>query len=47
MVDVVKTFREVDKAEKSEFLAVGGGDDKVTYGGKHSFGGQFGAETVL
>ena len=40
MVDDVKTFREVDKAEKSKLLAFDGGEDKVRYGGERGFGGQ-------
>ena len=43
----IETFGQVEKAEKSELLAVGGGKDVVGYGGKRGFCGVMGAETVL
>ena len=47
MVDDIKAFGKVEKAEESKFLAVGGGKDVVGYGGKRGFCGKTGAETVL
>ena len=47
VVDDVKAFGKVEKAEKSKFLAVGGGKDVVGYGDKRGFCGVTGAETVL
>ena len=47
MVNDVKAFGKIEKAEKSKFLAVDGGEDVVGYGGERGFGGMTGAETVL
>ena len=47
MVNDVKAFGKIEKAEKCKFLAVGGGEDVVGYGGERGFGGMAGAETVL
>ena len=47
MIYDIEAFREVKKAEKGEFLAVGGRKDVIGYGGERGFGGMGGAETVL
>ena len=47
MVNDIKAFGKVDKAEESEFLAVNGGEDVVRYGKERGFGGMVGAKTVL
>ena len=43
----VETFGEVKKAEKGEFLAVGGRKDVIGYGGERGFSGMGRAKTVL
>ena len=47
MVYDVKALGKVKKAKKSEFLAVGGGEDVIGYGDKRGFCGMTGSETVL
>ena len=47
MIDHIKAFGEVEKAEKGKLLTVSGGKDVVGYGDKRGFCGEGRAETVL
>ena len=47
MINYIKAFGQVERAEKSELLVVSGGEDMVGYGDKRGFCGEGGAETVL
>ena len=47
VVDHIEAFGQIDKAEKSDFLAVDGGKDMIRDGKERGFCGKTGAETVL
>ena len=47
MVNYIKAFGKIQKAEKGELLTVGGGEDMVGYGEERGFCGEMGAKTVL
>ena len=47
MVNHIKTFGQIQQAEKGHFSMVESGKDVIGYGGKRGFRGVAGAKTVL